>query len=62
MAKRKKPDRCPACGGTKFVDAVDNEGNHYRGCSVCTIQLQHNRRELESLATFNTALRNHFGR
>lgn len=30
-------DRCTTCGGTEFVDAIDNEGHPYRGCKRCRI-------------------------
>lgn len=36
------------CGGTTFVDATDNTGQRYRGCSACTVtsQLPHARIEI----------------
>ena len=37
--KKKRPDRCPSCGGTEFVEAVDNHGQPYIGCANCTIVL-----------------------
>lgn len=30
-------EHCSFCGGTEFVDAVDNHGEAYRGCGRCII-------------------------
>lgn len=30
-----RAERCSNCGGTEFVDAVDNDGQRYRGCARC---------------------------
>lgn len=32
-------ERCGHCGGRDFIDAIDNDGERYRGCSRCTIHL-----------------------
>lgn len=32
-------DHCTSCGGTEFVDAIDNLGQPYRGCKQCRIVL-----------------------
>lgn len=37
--KRRKPDRCGTCHGTKLVKAVDNHGEEYLGCARCVIVL-----------------------
>lgn len=37
--KRKRPDRCAACGSTELVDAIDNHGQPYKGCTHCVIVL-----------------------
>jgi hypothetical protein len=29
--------RCPSCGGSVFVPAVDNDGEAYRGCARCSL-------------------------
>lgn len=35
--RRRKPERCGVCGGTRFVKAVDNHGEEYLGCARCVI-------------------------
>ncbi len=34
-----RTERCLICGGTEFVDAVDNDGESYRGCAKCVVTL-----------------------
>lgn len=31
--------RCSNCGGMEFVDAIDNDGERYRGCAKCVVTL-----------------------
>lgn len=31
-------ERCTICGGTEFVDAIDNLGKRYRGCARCVVK------------------------
>lgn len=37
--RRELAERCACCGGSEFVDAVDNHGLPYRGCARCIITL-----------------------
>jgi hypothetical protein len=45
LARRKEQRRrsrlglCWCCGGSEFVDAVDNRGEAYKGCARCVIVL-----------------------
>lgn len=34
---RKRADRCPNCGGSVLVPAVDNDGKPYMGCPRCVV-------------------------
>ncbi len=38
MAKR--DGRCPSCGGTRWINAVDNFGQPYTGCANCVLVLE----------------------
>ena len=35
--KRQHKGRCTFCGGSKFIDCVDNLGGRYRGCERCVV-------------------------
>lgn len=37
--RRSRLGLCWNCGGSEFVDAVDNHGCHYEGCARCIIVL-----------------------
>lgn len=39
MSPRPRADRCTSCGGTEFVQAVDNDGRSYPGCARCIVCL-----------------------
>lgn len=39
MSPRPRVDRCNSCGGTEFVQAVDNDGKAYFGCARCIVCL-----------------------
>ncbi len=32
-----KQQRCVSCGGSQFIDAVDNHGQSYQGCARCVV-------------------------
>jgi hypothetical protein len=34
---RKRDERCPNCGGSVFVPAIDNHGKPYTGCPRCVV-------------------------
>jgi hypothetical protein len=34
---RIKDEHCASCGGTSFVDAIDDQGQSYRGCAHCRV-------------------------
>lgn len=37
--KLRRRGTCYFCGRSDFVDAIDNQGDAYRGCAHCTIKL-----------------------
>lgn len=39
MSPRPHGDSCNSCGGTEFVQAVDNHGKPYLGCARCIVSL-----------------------
>ncbi len=52
LAQTSTREHCTTCDGTNFVDAIDNDGQPYRGCKRCRIA--HPEDVLATIATGNT--------
>lgn len=37
--QRERDGQCLNCGKSDWVDAIDNNGAHYEGCSHCVISI-----------------------
>lgn len=40
-------ERCTSCGGSTFINAIDNHGQSYRGCAMCRVGPPTNRVTLD---------------
>ena len=38
LARARRHDRCPICGGTEFEPALVNHGDAYSGCIRCALK------------------------